>query len=85
MLILYTLKSKRRIKNMRQKVNFYIPEGVTGHQFEKFLKRANLHFFHPRRKNKIRPESEKMLLAIHTQLNVIDIDRKMKQGKLIRM
>jgi hypothetical protein len=33
-----------------KKINFYIPEGITGKQFEKFLQRSRLHFFFPRKK-----------------------------------
>jgi hypothetical protein len=70
---------------MRQKVNFYIPEGITGHQFEKFLKRSHLHFFHPKRKDTLHPDSEKIRQAICTEINTKEINKKIKEGKLRRI
>jgi hypothetical protein len=42
----------------RDKINFHIPEGITGKQFEKYLKRTNLKFFFPKKKNDLQTNNK---------------------------
>jgi hypothetical protein len=79
------IRTKHPKKKKRAKVNFYIPEGINGCQFKKFLKRSGLHFFFPKQKEFTSADSLKVRAAIFAELSRKEINQKMKDGKLLKM
>jgi hypothetical protein len=63
------------------KREFYLPTGLTGKEFEKFLKRTNMHFISPKKKTEIDPTVE----ALHKALNSAILNEKAKKGLLIKI
>lgn len=65
----------------RKKINFYVPEGITGKQFEKFLKRSRLNFISPKKKEKVSRDVEMLHNGLHSAI----ITAKYNKGLLTKI
>jgi hypothetical protein len=63
------------------KREFYLPTGLTGKEFEKFLKRTGMHFISPKKKITVNPEVE----ALHSSLHSAILNEKAKKGLLTKI
>jgi hypothetical protein len=63
-----------------KKIEFHLPDDLTGKQFAKFLKRNNMHFISPKKKIENTSNEE-----LHNSLHESVIQEKLKKGLLTKV
>jgi hypothetical protein len=64
-----------------KRVEFHLPDGMTGKELKDFLKRTNMQYFHPKKKHIESAEVEALHQGLHSAL----LNEKIKKGLLTKI